>query len=159
MEASAHRNPKQRNGPSGGGVLYGTRCPVRDKADHISRTHKKGDCAREHLAERSPNRLPPPCPEPSGFRLRDASPRFMPSSLRLVGRRKSRGSALFAEQCRHHCALGWTEPQRPKWLEVQEETPRTDDSEHEITDEERKAFCEQMRRLRASLQRPTSNEQ
>ena len=33
-----------------------TRCPVRDKADHISRPHKKGDRARtpEHKAEHSP---------------------------------------------------------------------------------------------------------
>jgi hypothetical protein len=71
----------------------------------------------------------------------------------------ARGAALFAEQCRHHSALGWTEPRRPKWLGVREETPRPDDSEHEITDEERRAFCEQVRRLRESLQHSTPNEQ
>jgi hypothetical protein len=70
----------------------------------------------------------------------------------------ARGAALFAEQCRHHSALGWTEPPRPKWLDVREETPRTDDSEHEITDKERKTFCEQVRRLRESLQHLTPNE-
>ena len=58
----------------------------------------------------------------------------------------ARGAALFAEQCRHHSALGWTEPRRPKWLDAREEAPRTDDSE------ERKTFCEQVRRLRESLQ-------
>src|SRR3981189_2997143 len=42
-----------------------TRCPVRDKADHISRTHKKGDRARprEHVGECSPTRVTSPCPE------------------------------------------------------------------------------------------------
>jgi hypothetical protein len=33
----------------------------------------------------------PPCPEPSGFHLRDAWARFRPNSLRLVGRRKQPG--------------------------------------------------------------------
>ena len=28
---------------------------------------------------------------------------------------RTRGETLFAEQCRHHDALGWTEPQLPKW--------------------------------------------
>jgi hypothetical protein len=58
-------------------------------------------------------------------------------------------ASLFAEQCRHHSAIGWTAPRRPKWLDFFEEPPRPDDSE--ITDEERKAFCEQVRRLRESL--------
>ncbi len=71
----------------------------------------------------------------------------------------ARGEALFAEQCRHHSALGWTEPRRPKWLDVLEETPQSDDYEHEITDDERKAFREQVRRLRESLQHSTSSEQ
>ena len=70
----------------------------------------------------------------------------------------ARGAALFAEQCRHHSAFGWTEPRRPKWLDARE-APRTDDSEREITDEERKTFCEQVTRLRESLQHLTPNEQ
>jgi hypothetical protein len=71
----------------------------------------------------------------------------------------ARGASLFAEQCRHHSALGWTAPRRPRWLDVLEEPGRPDDSEHELTDEERKAFCEQVRRLRESLQHSNSNEQ
>jgi hypothetical protein len=64
----------------------------------------------------------------------------------------ARGAALFAEQCRHHSALGWTGPRRPKWLDFPGETPRPDDSEYEITDDERRQFSEQVRRLRESLQ-------
>jgi hypothetical protein len=71
----------------------------------------------------------------------------------------ARAEALCGEQCRHHAALGWTEPRRPKWLHVPGEILQPDDSEHEITDEERKAFREQVRRLRESLQLSTSNEQ
>jgi hypothetical protein len=62
------------------------------------------------------------------------------------------GAALFAEQCRHHSALGWTEPRRPKRLDFPGETPRPDDPGHEITDDERRQFSEQVRRLRESLQ-------
>ena len=36
----------------------------------------------------------------------------------------ARGATLFAEQCRHHSALGWTEPKRRKWLDAVEKTPR-----------------------------------
>jgi hypothetical protein len=32
-------------------------------------------------------------------------------------REAARGAALFAEQCRHHSALGWTEPRPPNWLD------------------------------------------
>jgi hypothetical protein len=71
----------------------------------------------------------------------------------------ARGTTLFAEQCRHHFALGWTAPRRPRWLDVLEEPVRPDDSEHELTDEERRAFCEQVRRLREAFQHSTSNEQ
>jgi hypothetical protein len=68
-----------------------------------------------------------------------------------------RGEALFAEQCRHHSALNWTEPRRPKWLDVPEEILPPDDSEHEITDEEREAFCRELRRLREMLQHSSSS--
>jgi len=71
----------------------------------------------------------------------------------------ARGAALYAEQCRHHFALGWTEPRRPKWLDGPGGRLRPDDSEHEITDDERRQFCEQVRRVRESLQRTTANEQ
>jgi hypothetical protein len=70
----------------------------------------------------------------------------------------ARGASLFAEQCRHHSALGWTAPRRPKWLDVIKETAQPDDPEHEITDEDRKAFCEQVRRLRESLQHSNPNQ-
>jgi hypothetical protein len=68
-----------------------------------------------------------------------------------------RGKALFAEQCRHHHALGWTGPQRPKWLEAPAEI-LPENAEHETTDEEREAFCQELRRLRESLQRSSPNE-
>jgi hypothetical protein len=71
----------------------------------------------------------------------------------------ARRAALFAEQCRHHSALGWTEPRRPKWLHTLEEPPPPDDSEHEITDAERRHFIEEVRRLREALQNSTSKEQ
>jgi hypothetical protein len=71
---------------------------------------------------------------------------------------RAHSEALFAEQCHHHDALGWTEPRRPKWLDVPAEILPPEDPEHEITDEERKAFCEQLRRLRESLQHSTQNE-
>jgi hypothetical protein len=67
----------------------------------------------------------------------------------------ARGAALVNEQCRHHSALGWTEPRRPKWLEIvreEPESPRPDASEREITDDERRQFSEQVQRLRESLQ-------
>jgi hypothetical protein len=67
----------------------------------------------------------------------------------------ARGVALFAEQCRHHSVLGWTEPRRPKWLDGLRESPgpiRTDYSDHEITDDERRQFSEQVQRVRESLQ-------
>jgi hypothetical protein len=59
----------------------------------------------------------------------------------------ARGEALFAEQCRHHSDLGWTEPRRPKWLDFPGEILRPDDLEREITDDERRHLCEQVRRL------------
>ena len=68
----------------------------------------------------------------------------------------ARGAALFAEQCRHHSALGWTEPRCPKWLDFPGAMFPPDDSEHEITDDERRQFCEQVRRLRESLQHTPS---
>jgi hypothetical protein len=68
-----------------------------------------------------------------------------------------RGKALFAEQCSCHHALGWTEPQRPKWLEAPAEI-LPENAEHETTDEEREAFCQELRRLRESLQRSSPNE-
>jgi hypothetical protein len=68
----------------------------------------------------------------------------------------TRGEALFAEQCRHHSSLGWTEPRPPKWLDVPREILRPDNSEHEITDDERKQFCEQVRRLHELLQHTRS---
>jgi hypothetical protein len=71
---------------------------------------------------------------------------------------RTRGETLFAEQCRHHDALGWTEPQRPKWLEAPAEILPPENAEHEITAEEREAFCQEVRRLRESLQRSTLNE-
>jgi hypothetical protein len=70
---------------------------------------------------------------------------------------RTRGEMLFAEQCRHHDALGWTEPQRPKWLEAPAEI-LPENAEHETTDEEREAFCQELRRLRESLQRSSPNE-
>jgi hypothetical protein len=71
----------------------------------------------------------------------------------------ARGAALFAEQCRHHSALDWTAPRRPKWLDFFEERRRPVDSEHELTDEERRAFCEQVRLLRESFQHSKPNQQ
>ena len=71
---------------------------------------------------------------------------------------RTRGEMLFAEQCRHHDALGWTEPRRPKWLETPTEILPSENSEHEITGEERKAFCQELRQLRESLQRSSRNE-
>jgi hypothetical protein len=71
---------------------------------------------------------------------------------------RTRGETLFAEQCHHHDALGWTEPHRPKWLEAPAEILPPENAEHEITDEEREAFCQELRRLRESLQRSTQNE-
>ena len=70
----------------------------------------------------------------------------------------ARSEALFAEQCRHHAALGWTEPRRPNWLDVSTEILPPENPEHEITAEERKAFCEQVRQLRESLQHSKPNE-
>jgi hypothetical protein len=107
------------------GVSYtGHGVPRKDTVSRTgqSRTHKKGDRARtrEQVAARSPSRLPPPCPEPSGFRLRDASARFRRSSLRLVGRRKGPGA---------HRSLPSNVATIPP-----------EDSDHEITDEERKAM-------------------
>ncbi len=99
-------------------------------------------------------------PFPKDFLLGSASAAYQVELAEACRKKETaRGAALFAEQCRHHSALGWTEPRRPKWLDVRDETPRTDDSEHEITDEERKMFCEQVRRLHQSLQHSTSNEQ
>ena len=54
--------------------------------------------------------------------------------------------------------LGWTAHRRPKWLETFEETPQSHDLQHEITDEERRSFCEQVRRLRESLQQSDPNQ-
>ena len=71
---------------------------------------------------------------------------------------RTRGETLFAEQCRHHNALGWTEPQSPKWLEAPAEILAPGNAEHEITDEERETFCRKLRRLRESLQRSSQNE-
>ena len=71
---------------------------------------------------------------------------------------RTRGETLFAEQCRHHDALGWTEPQLPKWLEAPAVILPPEHAEHEITDEEREAFCQELRRLRESLQRSSQNE-
>jgi hypothetical protein len=68
------------------------------------------------------------------------------------------GAALFAEQSRHYSVLGWTAPRRPKWLDTFEETSQSDDLQHEITDEERTSFCEQLRRLRESLQQSDPNQ-
>jgi hypothetical protein len=70
-----------------------------------------------------------------------------------------RGAALFVEQCRHHAALAWTEPRRPTWLDVPGEVLRADDSKHEITDDERRQFCEQVQRLRESLQHTSPPEE
>jgi hypothetical protein len=67
------------------------------------------------------------------------------------------GAALFAEQSRHYSVLGWTAPRRPKWLDTFEETPQSDDLQHEITDDERTSFYEQVRRLRESLQQSDPN--
>jgi hypothetical protein len=71
---------------------------------------------------------------------------------------RARGETLFAEQCRHHDALGWTEPRHPKWLDAPAEILPLENPEREITDEERQAFCQELRRLRESLQRSTQNE-
>jgi hypothetical protein len=71
---------------------------------------------------------------------------------------RKRGETIFAEQCRHHDALGWTEPRRPKWLEAPAEILPPKNAEHEISDEEREAFCQELRRLRESLQRSSRNE-
>ena len=85
----------------------------------------------------------------------------IPAELAEAYRKKetARGAALFAEQCRHHSALGWTEPRRPKWLDVPGEMLRPNHSEHEITDDERRQFCEQVRRLRESLQHTSPPEE
>jgi hypothetical protein len=69
-----------------------------------------------------------------------------------------RGETLFAEQCRHHDVLGWTDPQRPKWLEAPAVIVPPENAEHEITDEEREAFCQELKRLRESLQRSSQKE-
>jgi hypothetical protein len=71
---------------------------------------------------------------------------------------RKRGETIFAEQCRHHDALGWTEPRRPKWLEAPAEILPPKNAEHEISDEEREAFCQELRRLRESLQCSSQNE-
>jgi hypothetical protein len=71
---------------------------------------------------------------------------------------RARGETLFAEQCQHHDALGWTEPQLPKWLQTSAEILPPENAEHEITDEEREAFCQELRRLRESLQRSSQKE-
>ena len=71
---------------------------------------------------------------------------------------RARGEMLFAEQCRHHDALGWTDPQRPKWLDAPAVILPPENTEHEITDEEREAFCQELRRLRESLQNSSQNE-
>jgi hypothetical protein len=80
--------------------------------------------------------------------------------LTAASRKKERtqGEILFAEQRHHHDVLGWTEPQRPKWLEAPVEILPPKNTEHEITDEEREAFCRELRRLRESLQRSSQNE-
>ena len=46
----------------------------------------------------------------------------------------ARVAALFAEQCRPHCDLGWTEPRRPRWLDVQAGITPPENPEHEITE-------------------------
>ena len=71
---------------------------------------------------------------------------------------RARGEMLFAERCRHHDFLGWTKPRRPKWLEAPAVILPPENAEHEITDEEREAFCQELRRLRESLQRSTQSE-
>jgi hypothetical protein len=70
---------------------------------------------------------------------------------------RARGETLFAEQCRHHDALGWTEPRRPKWLEVPAQILPPENAEHEMTDEEREAFCQELRRLRETLQHSSAS--
>ena len=111
---------------------------------------------REHEAERRPKRLS----EAERISLERRLGQI-PAELAEACRKKetARGAALFAEQCRHHSALGWTEPRRPKWLDVPGEMLRPDDSEHEITDDERRQFCEQVRRLRESLQHTSPPEE
>jgi hypothetical protein len=59
----------------------------------------------------------------------------------------ARGAALFSEQCRHHSVLGWTEPRRPNWLDLPRELVQRDDSERELTDDERRQFSQQMQRF------------
>ena len=146
---------------TGHGVPCKDTVSVRDKADHISRPHKKGDRARtrEHKAEQL---VEVNAPALSGAERISLERRLgqIQAELTEACRKKerARGEMLFAEQCRHHDALGWTEPQRPKWLDAPAEILPPENAEHEITDEEREAFCQELRRLRESLQRSSQNE-
>ena len=81
--------------------------------------------------------------ERSGFRSKDAWAKFKPSLPRLVGRKKGRGAKRSLPSNAATIALGWTEPRRPKWLDVPAEILPPENAEHEITDEEREAFCQE----------------
>jgi hypothetical protein len=142
--------------------------PRKDTVSHTgqSRLHKQNTQeggSRAHPRTQGGTVAEPTSPSLSGAERISLERRLGQIQAELVEacrkKERARGAVLFAEQCRHHSTLGWTEPRRPKWLGVEEEMPRTDDPEVEITDEERKAFCEQVRRLRESLQLSTSNRQ
>jgi hypothetical protein len=130
-----------------------------------SRPHKQNTQeggSRMHAREYGGTMAEPTSPFLSGAERISLEKRLGQIQAELVEARRKKemawGAALFAEQSRHYSVLGWTAPRRPKWLDTFEETPQSDDLQHEITDEERTSFCEQLRRLRESLQQSDPNQ-
>ena len=161
MDASTDRDPNQRDSSTGGG------CPIRDTVSRTgqSRPHKQTTQeggSRAHARAKGGTLSEVNAPGLSGSERISLERRLgqIQTELAEACRKKERerGEMLFAEQCRHHDALGWTEQQRPKWLEAPAVILPPENAEHEITDEEREAFCQELRRLRESLQRSSQSE-
>ncbi|HEY5743007.1 MAG TPA: hypothetical protein VIS99_10750 [Terrimicrobiaceae bacterium] len=151
------------------GVSYtGHGVAPKDTASHTgqSRPHKQTTqegASRTHAQEGSGTIVEPTSPTLSVVERISRERRLGQIPAELVEARRKKetvwGAALFAEQLRQHSTLGWTVPRRPQWLDVLEETSQSDDLQHEITDQERRAFCEQVRRLRESFQQSDPNQQ
>ena len=98
-------------------------------------------------------------PFPKDFLLDPPPQHIKPSLRRPVGRRKRPGAQRSSPS---NAAIipPWAGPSpgvRNGSMSAAE-PPSAENPEDEITDEERKTFCEQVRRLRESLQHSTSNE-
>jgi hypothetical protein len=150
------------------GVSYtGHGVPRKDTVSYTgqSRPHKQNTQeggSRMHAREYGGIMAEPTSPTLSRVERISLEKRLDQIQAELVEARRKKemawGAALFAEQSRHYSVLGWTAPRRPNWLDTFEETPQSDNLQHEITDEERTLFCEQLRRLRESLQQSDPNQ-